>query len=51
MEIAEECGLECVILEKEDCEKMGMGSYLGVSQGECAMSLSRVMYAQGVQEQ
>ncbi|MEA5471253.1 leucyl aminopeptidase [Spirulina sp. 06S082] len=25
-------GLELTILEKEDCEKLGMGSYLGVSQ-------------------
>jgi len=32
-EIGKDHGLTCKILEKSDCEKMGMGSYLGVSQG------------------
>lgn len=31
-EIASEHGLEVEILEKEDCEKLGMGAYLGVAQ-------------------
>jgi leucyl aminopeptidase len=31
--IAHEYGLELTILEKEDCEKLGMGAYLGVSLG------------------
>ncbi|UFP93690.1 leucyl aminopeptidase [Gloeobacter morelensis] len=31
--IAEANGLECEILEKEDCERLGMGAYLGVAQG------------------
>ena len=31
--VAEEEGLEIKILEKEDCEKLGMGSYLAVNQG------------------
>jgi leucyl aminopeptidase len=31
--IAHEYGLEVTILEKEDCEKLGMGAYLGVSLG------------------
>jgi leucyl aminopeptidase len=30
--IAQEYGLELTILEKEDCEKLGMGAYLGVAQ-------------------
>ena len=30
--IAQEHGLELQILEKEDCEKLGMGAYLGVAQ-------------------
>lgn len=30
-EIAAECGLEIAILEKEDCEKLNMGAYLGVA--------------------
>lgn len=30
-EIASECGLSLEILEKEDCEKLGMGSFLGVA--------------------
>ena len=30
--IAQECGLELEILEKEDCEKLGMGAFLGVAQ-------------------
>ena len=30
-ELASEYGLEIEILEKEDCEKMGMGAYLGVA--------------------
>jgi len=30
--IAQEHGLELKILEKEDCEKLGMGAYLGVAQ-------------------
>jgi leucyl aminopeptidase len=30
-EIAAECGLEIEILEKEDCEKLNMGAYLGVA--------------------
>jgi len=34
-EIAQETGMECEILEREDCEKLGMGSYLGVAQGAC----------------
>jgi len=34
-QIAKEHGMECKILEREDCEKMGMGSYLAVSQGAC----------------
>jgi leucyl aminopeptidase len=33
MAIAKEYGLEVTILEKEDCEKLGMGAYLGVSLG------------------
>jgi leucyl aminopeptidase len=31
--IANEYGFELTILEKEDCEKLGMGAYLGVSLG------------------
>ncbi|MBC7880280.1 MAG: leucyl aminopeptidase [Anaerolineae bacterium] len=31
--IAEAGGLEYEILEREDCEKLGMGAYLGVAQG------------------
>ncbi len=31
--IAEANGLVCEILEKEDCERLGMGAYLGVAQG------------------
>jgi len=31
-EMAAENGLEVEILEKEDCEKLGMGAYLGVAQ-------------------
>ncbi|NBD33698.1 MAG: leucyl aminopeptidase [Cyanobacteria bacterium] len=31
-ELAAEHGLEVEILEKEDCEKLGMGAYLGVAQ-------------------
>lgn len=31
-EIASECGLVAEILEKEDCEKLGMGAFLGVGQ-------------------
>ncbi len=31
-EIAKEYGLTVEILEKEDCEKLGMGAYLGVAQ-------------------
>ncbi len=31
-EIASEHGLEIEILEKEDCEKLGMGAFLGVAQ-------------------
>jgi len=34
-QIAKEHGLECKILEREECEKMGMGAYLAVSQGAC----------------
>ncbi|NES87416.1 MAG: leucyl aminopeptidase [Moorea sp. SIO2B7] len=30
-EIASQCGLELEILEKEDCEKLGMGAFLGVA--------------------
>jgi leucyl aminopeptidase len=30
--IAQECGLTAEILEKEDCERLGMGAYLGVAQ-------------------
>jgi len=30
-EIAEECGLSLEILEQEDCEKLGMGAFLGVA--------------------
>jgi leucyl aminopeptidase len=30
--IAQEYGLELEILEREDCEKLGMGAYLGVAQ-------------------
>lgn len=30
-QIAAECGLEVEILEKEDCEKLDMGAYLGVA--------------------
>lgn len=30
--IAQEYGLELTILEKEECEKLGMGAYLGVAQ-------------------
>jgi leucyl aminopeptidase len=30
-EIASQCGLSLEILEKEDCEKLGMGSFLGVA--------------------
>lgn len=33
VEIAEKHGLEIEILEKEDIEKLGMGSFLGVTQG------------------
>jgi len=32
-EIAAETGMECKILEKDDCVKLKMGSYLAVSQG------------------
>lgn len=32
-QIAKETGLECKILEKDECERMGMGSYLGVAKG------------------
>ena len=32
-EIAKETGLECKILEKDECEKLGMGSYLAVARG------------------
>ena len=31
-EIAESHGLQLQVLEKEDCEKLGMGAYLGVAQ-------------------
>jgi len=31
--ISKEHGLELTVLEQEECEKLGMGSYLGVSQG------------------
>jgi leucyl aminopeptidase len=33
--LAEEAGgsLQCTILEKEDCERLGMGAFLGVAQG------------------
>lgn len=31
-EIAQKCGLKLEILEKEDCEKLGMGAFLGVAQ-------------------
>lgn len=30
--IASECGLDLEILEREDCEKLGMGAFLGVAQ-------------------
>lgn len=30
--IAADCGLELKILEREDCERLGMGSFLGVAQ-------------------
>ncbi len=30
--LAAECGLELTILEREDCEKLGMGAFLGVAQ-------------------
>ena len=30
--LASECGLELEILEKADCEKLGMGAFLGVAQ-------------------
>jgi leucyl aminopeptidase len=30
--LAAECGLELEILEREDCEKLGMGAFLGVAQ-------------------
>mmetsp|Transcript_4455 Transcript_4455/g.10224 ORF Transcript_4455/g.10224 Transcript_4455/m.10224 type:complete len:581 (+) Transcript_4455:35-1777(+) len=33
VEIAKECGMKCTILEKDECEKMGMGSFLGVAKG------------------
>lgn len=32
LEIASECGLVAEILEQEDCEKLGMGAFLGVGQ-------------------
>ncbi|MBD0267555.1 MAG: leucyl aminopeptidase [Cyanobacteria bacterium Co-bin8] len=31
-EIAQSCGLTLEVLEQEDCEKLGMGAYLGVAQ-------------------
>jgi leucyl aminopeptidase len=31
-EIAQSCGLQLEVLEREDCEKLGMGAYLGVAQ-------------------
>jgi len=31
-DLAQEYGLELTVLEKEDCEKLGMGSFLGVAQ-------------------
>ncbi|MBD0335765.1 MAG: leucyl aminopeptidase [Cyanobacteria bacterium Co-bin13] len=31
-EIAQSCGLHLEVLEQEDCEKLGMGAYLGVAQ-------------------
>ncbi len=30
-QIAQECGLEIKILEKEECEALGMGAFLGVA--------------------
>jgi leucyl aminopeptidase len=32
IEIAKETGMEITILEQEDCEKLGMGAFLGVAQ-------------------
>ena len=32
-EIARDCGLELKVLERADCEALGMGAYLGVAQG------------------
>src|SRR5206468_8970780 len=31
--IAEECGLECTIIERAEAERLGMGSYLSVANG------------------
>ncbi|MCT0212253.1 MULTISPECIES: leucyl aminopeptidase [unclassified Synechococcus] len=33
--IAREFGLELKVLERSDCEALGMGAYLGVAQGSC----------------
>lgn len=32
-ELSRECNLECKILGREECERLGMGGYLGVQQG------------------
>ena len=32
-EVADELGLECLIIEREDAQRLGMNSYLSVSQG------------------
>ncbi len=32
-EIARAGGLDCKVLEREDCDRLGMGAYLGVAQG------------------
>ncbi len=32
-DIAREAGLKCTVLERRDCEKLGMGAFLGVAQG------------------
>jgi leucyl aminopeptidase len=32
-DIAKEASLKCTILERKDCEKLGMGAFLGVAQG------------------